>query len=427
MMLTATLALSLALIPAPRQDDDGPLLLMSFDQTIDKALAEAKRKNSFVFVALPEDWAGEGRGALTGSFWLHKGLRRAAEKGRAVVGSPSRHSDTDSGTDRDGYPMEHVCSRFGQMLCEHHNNIEKEVVARYFEGQDPPVRPLFLVLRGKDGAVIGRRIGDATATDMAELLKTAQAICETDAVVPSELLGRIDDSNEKTRTRAMRALASLEFEAADAARRKLLEEAKSDARRAELLNAMADCGARVSTEYLVSQLESKNASVRVAALRALGGPGTAAGVEPLLKAFPKARDDEERKAIVRSLGRCSRAAEAGRELLKRALNDAKSLVRANAAIGLAEAAWSDPATQKTLRAKIETDGEARVRGAAVFALITMRGIDTREMLTWLRARKPKEKDPKVVELISNGIAQLEGSQGDELRWPLEIFCGDAER
>ncbi|MBI3821016.1 MAG: HEAT repeat domain-containing protein [Planctomycetes bacterium] len=407
------------------QDEEPPPLL--FDQSLEKALTVAKGDNAFVVVALPEDWPGEGHSYLSGAFWSHRALRRAASKGRMVIGSPCKHSENDTGSDREGKPMDRVCSRFGQMLCEHHNEIEKQVVARYFDGQEPPVRPLFLVLRGSDGAVLARRLGDPTANELAEIIKTVAASLDNDPVVPSELLGRVNDKDSLTRLRSMRVIASLEFSAADAARKKLLQEAKDDGQRAELLNAMAECGSRALQDVAISQLESKNGAVRAAALRAIGGPGAAAGAEPLVKYWAKAHDDEEKKAIVRGLGRCGRSSETGKDLLKRSLNDTKPAVRANAAVALAESAYGDAATVKTLKAKVENDGDPKARGAAAYALVTMRGVDPKDLTTFFRARKSKEKDGKVIEILGCGAAWLEGTYNEDLHWALEVFCGDGAR
>lgn len=420
MLILASFALSVFCCV---QDEAEPPPLR-FDQTLEAAISGAKADNSFVMIALPEDWPGEGHGSLSGGFWTHRGLRRAAEKGRLVVGSPCKHSETDGGTDRAGKPMDRVCSRFGQMLCEQHNNIEKETVARFFEGQDPPTRPLFLVIRGSDGTVVARRLGDPTANELAEILKTVSATLEKDPVVPAELLGRVNDTDATVRLRSMRVVASLEFPAADAARKKLLEEAKDDARRAELLNAMAECGSRSLQEVALAHVESKNSAVRTAAIRALGGPGLASGADPLVKAWPKAKDDEDKKAIVRALGRCARGSEAGKDLIKRSLMDTKAYVRANAIVALAEAAYNDPAAVKLIKQKIETEGDAKARGAAVFAYVNLRGADPKEIINYLRGRKSKEKDAKVTEMMNNGISYLEGKLEELSHWPLEIFCGD---
>lgn len=415
-------ALALAAFSFLFQEEFVPAL--RWDQSIDAALAAAKKDDGFVMIALPDDWPGEGHGGLSSAFWSHRGLLKAAAKGRAVVGSSCKHSENDNGSDRDGTPMDRVCSRFGQMLCEHHLEVEKQTIARFFEGQEPPVRPLFLFLRGSDGAVVARRLGDPTANELAELVKTVAASLDKEPVVPSELLGKVNDTDPAVRARVMRVIASLEFAAADAARKKLLEDAKEDARRAELLNAMAECGSRALQEVALAQTESKNSAVRTAALRALGGPGIASGADPLVKFWPKARDDEDRKAVIRALGRCARQSEPGRDLLKRALNDTKAMVRANAAVALGEAAFGDPGTVKLLKQKIESDPDSKARGAAVYALIHLRNVDVKETVAWIRARRPKEKDARVGEIMNSGTKYLEGSFDESLQWALTVFCGD---
>jgi hypothetical protein len=414
------------LAPQGESDEPPPIRL---DQSLEKALAEAKSAKTFVFVALPEDWAGEGHGSLQGNFWYTKGLRRALAKARVVVGSPFKHTEHESGSDRDGNPMNHVCSRFGQMVCEQHREVEKQAVAKYFEGLDPAAKPAYLVLRGSDGAVVARRLGDATSGELTETIKAAAAAIESgdDPIVPAELLGKCLDGDAGVRIRALYSLASLEFAAADSARKKMLEEAKDERRRAEILLAMAECGSRCDVAVSMAHVESKNAEVRCAALRALGGSGHVAGVDPLVKAWAKAREDEEKKAVVRALGRCGRQSDAAKELLRKAAADTKIYVRANGYIALSEAFYNDAATAKLLKSKIESDGDARARGAAVFALVTLRNADTKDTIAFIRARKPKEKDAKVIEVMNAGVAYLEGSLNDDFHWPLEIFCGDPKR
>ncbi|MFN0208059.1 MAG: HEAT repeat domain-containing protein [Planctomycetota bacterium] len=411
------------------QDGDVEPPPLRYDQSLDTALAEAKAKNTFVLVALPEDWPGEGHGSLGGAFWYHKSLRKSAAKGRAVIGSPCKHSENESGSDRNGKAMERVCSRFGQMLCEQHREIEKQTIARFFDGLEPAARPAFLVIRASDGVVVARRLGDPAANELAETISAASSAIESgeNPSVPAELLGKATDEDANVRNRSLRVLASLEFPSADAARKKLLEEAKDDARRAELLLAIAECGSKCEPSVIAPFTDSKNATVRAAAMRAFGGSGHVSGVEPLLKSWPKAREDEEKKAIVRALGRCGRQSEPARELLKKAASDTKTYVRANAMIAIGEALYADASAVKLLKSRAETDGDSKVRGAAVFALVNLRNAEPKDTIAFLRARKAKEKDAKVIEVMNSGVAFLDGSLNDELHWPLEIFCGDPKQ
>lgn len=421
-----SIALVLSVVPLLFQGDEEAAPALRWDRSLDAALAEAKRAKSFVLVVLPDDHEGEGHGALAGGFWWHKGLLKAAAGGRAVVGSPYKHIEHEGGRDRDGNTLERYCSRFGQLVCEQHREVEKQVVGRYFEGLEPAARPAFLILRGSDASVLARRVGDPTANELAETLRVTSTLVdgEGDPVVPSELLGRAQDSDKATRTRALRVLASLEFASADAARKKLLDDAKDDAARAELLLAIAECGSRTLRDVALSQLDSKSVPVRIAAARALGGPGLADGVDPLGKALAKARDDDERKWIVRSLGRPSRASESGKELLKKALADNKVLIRASAAVALGEACLGDPAIVKVLKQRGETDTDGKVRGACYYALATMRGADAKDVIAYLRQRKTKEKDPKASEFIAAAVNDLEGTLDGTLDWALHAFCGD---
>src|SRR5262245_4070488 len=243
-MLLASFAL--AALGALPQDPDETLPLL-WDRALDVALAEAKKKKSFVFVALPVDYDGEGSGGLGTSFWRSKGLREALSKGHGVVGSTHKHSELEAGYDRDGKAVARVCSRFGQLVCDQHREVEKQVIARYFNGVEPPARPVFLVLRGLDGAVLARRAGDVTAPELAQVVQSATLFVDAspDAAVPADLLGRTKDADAAVRARALRVLATLEFPTAEAARKALFDEAKDDARRAELLNAIADVGSRM--------------------------------------------------------------------------------------------------------------------------------------------------------------------------------------
>jgi hypothetical protein len=425
-MSIATLALPLVLALA--QSDDEPSMLR-WDRSLDGALEKAKSSNSFVFIAFPDDFDGEGRDALLGAFWTHRGLRKAVAAGRAVVASPYKHVEHESGLDRDGGALERYCSRFGQLVCEQHREVEKQALSRYFEGVDPVTRPVFLVVRGSDGAVLARRVGDPTATELAETVQLVASIVKEsgEPAVPSELLGRALDADEKTRSRALHVLASLEFPAADAARKKLLDDSKDDKHRAEILDAVADCGSRTFREVALAQLESKATIVRAAAARALGAPGKPDAVEPLVKSFTKAKDDDERKWIVRALGRCARASEPGRDMLRKAAADNRAIVRANACIALGEAGAGDAAVVKLLKQKAESDPDAKVRGAAAYALTTMRGVDSKDAIAFFRQRKPKEKDAKVIEMLNAGVTFLEGTHDGDLSWALQNFCGDSAR
>jgi HEAT repeat protein len=420
-------ALLLSTVPFLFQGEDpAEAPPLRWDRSLDAALAQAKKANSWVLVALPPDYEGEGHGALSGAFWNFRGLRKAAAKGRAVVGSSYKHAEHEGGVDRDGNTLDKYCSRFGQLVCDQHREIEKQVVARYFDGLEPPTRPVFLVLRGSDGKVLARRLGDPTANELADLMRYVGSIIAAgdEPAVPSELLGKTSDADAETRSRALRVLAALEFPSADEARKKLLENAKDDNQRAEILVAIAEAGSRTLRDVAMAQLESKSLAVRSAAARALGGPGLADAVDPLIKAYGKARDDEERKWIVRALGRASRASETGKDMLKKAINDNKALIRANAAVALGEACGGDGAAIKLLKQHIEGDSDPKVRGAAVYALTMARAGDTKETISYLRARKPKEKDPKVVEMLNSGITYLDGTLENDLLWALQGFCGD---
>jgi hypothetical protein len=373
-------------------------------------------------VALPRDTDGAGRGALWGPFWNSAPLQRVLASGRFVVGSRCKHTETEEGSERQ-------CSRFGQVVCDQHREIEKQVVARWFDGNDPPLRPAFLVVRGNDGVVLARRLGEVAAAELADVIGAAALSAENagDGVVPSEWLAKAGDPDAGARARALRILASLEGAGAEGALRKRYDEAKDDLARIEILGAVADAGARTLAASAIEALEAKAVAVRTAAARAVGGSASAAAVDPLLRALAKAREDDERRSIVRALGRCGRTSEAAKEALRKAVHDGRALQRANACVALAEAADADPLTQKLLRQRIETDSEARVRGAAAYALVSISGTaDAKDLVTFLRARKAKEKDPKVAEMLASGVAMLDGSLAEPPAWALKVFCGDAK-
>src|SRR4030095_1059024 len=117
--------------------------------------------------------------------------------------------------------------------------------------------------------------------------------------------------------------------------------------------------------------------------------------------------------------------EPAKELLRKMTGDSRVYVRANAVVALADAAPDEPQTLTLLRQRAEKDSESRVRGAAVYALVTVRGADPKELLAFFKARRPKEKDPKVAELLSAAITSFEGTLEDPLDWPLTVFCGDS--
>lgn len=425
MLLTAGLLLAVSC--AFQSDDEPPPL--RWDSTLENALVAAKAETSIVFAAFPNDFDGEGNGSILGNPWTSVALRRAVSKGRALVASSHKHVEYESGTDRDGKPLERYCSRFGLLLCEQHREIEKKLLARYFDGADPGVRPMFLVLDGSTGTILARRLGDAPSSELAEMVSVAQSILKGggEPVLPSELIGRAMGTDAAARARALRLLASFEFPAADASRRKLLSEAPDDKRREEILLAIAEIGGRGSRAEVLREIESKSLAVRIAAARALGAAGLADAVEPLAKAWARAREDEEKKWILRSLGRCARSSEVGREILRKAMTDLRVVVRANACIAMRDVGTGDATLLKVLRQRLESDAEARVRGAAIFALATMEGADPKELIPYLRQRKPKEKDPKVSELLSAAVAYLDGAIDTDLSWVYPAFAGDPVR
>jgi len=405
-------------------DDDTPSLRL--ERTLDAALAGAQMANSFVAVVLPRDHDGEGYGLMSGPFWSNRALREAAAKGRVLVGSRCTHTELEASPDRDGKRIDHACSRFGQILCQQHRDAEKQVVAKYFAGRDPGVRPVFLLLRGSDGAPIARRVGEATVAEVTDMFVVAPAAA-TAGEAPKETVGKAGEKDDAVRRRALRLLATVETEPAEAALRGLYDAAKDDARRAEILDAIAQVGARRLRDRALAVLETGPPGLRAVAARAIASSGDEDSVAPLVKAFPKAKDDEERKAIVRALGRCGRGSDAARDALKKAASDTRPLVRANAVVALGQPGVGDASTLALLKQKLESDGEARVRGAAAYSLAMAENADAADLVPRFRARRAKEKDSRVSEMLGSGVAWLEGSAGeDDLAWPLVVFCGDKQ-
>jgi HEAT repeat protein len=223
---------------------------------------------------------------------------------------------------------------------------------------------------------------------------------------------------------ALRLLAALELEAAGEARRSLLAEAPDDARKAEILAATAEIGSSSLREPALACLESGSSTLRGAAARAIAAGGEPSAVEPLGKAWGKARDDGERCALVRALGRCGRGNERAREILRKAASDPRIWLRANAVVALAESSDGEPETLTLLKQRMASDPEARVRGAAAFALATARSNDLKEIGEVLRARKEKEKDARVLAMLAASAAFAEGNLEEDLDGRGNAFCSE---
>ncbi len=403
---------------------------VSWSTTLESALESARAQDSFVFVALPVDRNGEGDGVLRGPLWRDRSLREALAGGRSVVGSSSRHVESEAGHDREGRELPRFCSRWGAMLCEQHRENDKRVLATYFDGEEPAVRPVYLVLRGSDGAVLARQVGDAPPDELAEIVRAATMVSgeEASSAIPSELLGKVGDAHRSTRRQALRVLAALRSPAARAALERRFEDAaQDDAMRADIAEALASAGSPDLVASLVAHLEARSAELRGAAARALGASGSLEARAALVKALPKALGEEERGALVLAIGRTSRADDETVGLLRREAASSRAAVRASAVLALGAVGARRPETEALLRERAKSDAEARVRAAAIYALARWQEDARGETADYLASLRAKEKDPRLVQFLGDAVSFLGGRIEVPLAAALGTILGGSAR
>lgn len=396
---------------------------LRWERTLEEARIQAKRAGTFVFVSLPVDRPGHGRGQLRGSLWDDAELRETLAAGFCVAGSHHRHVEVESGLDAKGQELPRICTRFGQLVCDQHREIEKQVLARYFGGEEPAARPVFLVISPSDGALLARQVGETTPQILADIVRSAARAIDGDGLptVPSELLGRATSENAAIRFDALRALAALTFPAADGMRRQFVEGAPNDAVRAEIFAAMFEAGNGSLFELARKALDSKEPILRTQAGRALAADGRPNAAEPILKRLAQPIAESERWIHLLSLGRVARGHGDAIAVLRRDATSSRPLIRSSALMALASAAPADEKSIMLFEQRMASDLDARVRGTAAVARVLAEpdaGGEESPLAEMLRKRSRAEKDQRVVDVLTACASFVGGNLEIDMRRPL---------
>lgn len=343
-----------------------------------------------------------------------------------------------------------ACPRFGQVTCEQHMHLYRELSTRYGDqfvapgGRGEMISPQHAWFLA-DGTLLRRKEYELSRAELMERMRkvleevAAPAGGADPAARPGDADAPLTDSERAELERAVKsdregrraALGNLLSTGKKAAQEAVLElAAKGDEKlRCDVLRALGKARALNARPFVEDYLKDRVAEVRSFAAVALEDMGQKESAEPLLRRIKTEGDTFARKNMYRALGVCGGGAadKEGAKTLLKGLGDKQVVAAKHAALALRS--YAGPAAElvlKPLEQAAVREKSPELRGAIVYTLAFIGNKET----TIPALQKVLETSTTEIAraFVRNAIATLRGDGGgggfgESARW---IFREDRD-
>jgi len=384
--------------------------------TLEAALAEAKKRNAPVFLAINFDCRERERAnanlqMATVVYHNQDVVKMSRNFVSVVAGTHARPLDVADDNQE--------CRRFGRITYAQLMQLTKDVHQRFFPGDAEIVAPQHLII-SPDGKVIDRYFLSRKPKELVELMKQSLARFRGEAPAASiddnaaSIVRALKSKDDAERAAAFRkALALLtakkDNKAVNDAAEHYLKKLKEYTEVREAMEAISAAGTEGPLSLLLPYLEHKTTRLRRAVLDAYArAKPFEAFIKPFDKRVKREKVDGPLLALVNVLDKYADVFKDALPSLNKLVSHKQAAVKVMASF--ASARPGNKPVYKQFLSRTKKEANLQVRTAAILCLAKMK--DKKALPTLYKVRKKETKNPTLIRALDTAIASLGGTLPD---------------